>query len=386
MRSFPQELIDLVLDQVADSEQDLVWRSRRRPVTSIATCGLVCKQWLPRSRLHVFSKISLFRSRRLRSLLDLEAESSLSLLSLTRELYLAFGDFIAEDISRLRTCLNLTYLELCFPPSGDEVWDLFRGIHLPFLGTHCVSLSRLKSSPYEKSALSLRVIVDVLACLPSLRAFQLDSQSSSIVGAEIPPSQSCSPCLRTLEIKAKTGVDILFAWFLSLAVGPQIRSLTLSEDWDWVYPPTVQSLVAYFQRFGGRLKFLDIWPDRAYYDTPSGMLKHATSLHHLKVHCLPVESLLSMLSALPSSNLITIAIELYAYLDEGWVDTDSNMDRVPYALIDEALAHPRFHSLKRFSLGGYSDSHAPRSLLTRKTKALMPLAKARKILHRYHAF
>jgi hypothetical protein len=116
---------------------------------------------------------------------------------------------------------------------------------------------------------------------------------------------------------------------------------------------------------------------------PSGILKYATSLHHLKLYCQPVESVLTLLHALPSSNLFTLAIELYVVLDRGRVDTVSNMDRIPYALIDEALAHPRFHSLKSFSLGHYDEGN--RSLLTRKAKALMPLAKARRILKRYHA-
>ncbi|KAJ7832664.1 hypothetical protein B0H14DRAFT_1173115 [Mycena olivaceomarginata] len=191
MQRFPQELIDLVLDQVADSERDHNGGAWRRPSTSIATCGLVCKQWLPRSRLHVFSSMALFGSR-LRSLLDLEAESSsLSLLSLARDLCLVFrNDFASKDMSRLRTCLSLTHLELCFPRSSTEEWDLFLGTHLPFLGAHCISLSSLKLSPCEKSAVSLRVIVDILVCLPSLCAFQLEGQSCRIIQAEIPLSQS----------------------------------------------------------------------------------------------------------------------------------------------------------------------------------------------------
>ncbi|KAJ7796210.1 hypothetical protein B0H14DRAFT_2915977 [Mycena olivaceomarginata] len=386
MQRFPQELIDLVLDQVADSERDHNRGAWRRPSTSIATCGLVCKQWLPRSRLHVFSSMVLFGSR-LRSLLDLEAESSsLSLLSLARDLCLVFrNDLASKDMSRLRTCLSLTHLELCFPSPSTEEWDLFLGTHLPFLGAHCASLSSLKLSPYEKSAVSLRVIVDILVCLPSLCAFQLEGQSCSIIEAEIPLSQSCPPCLQTLNIEVKHGADILFAWFLSLAVGLQIKSLTLldPEDWD---NPTADSLVSYFQRFGGRLEFLAIWPHRANFNEPSGILKYATSLRHLKLYCQPVASVLTMLHALPSSNLFTLAIELLVVLDRGRVDTVSNIDRVPYALIDEALAHPRFHSLKSFSLGQYDDGgHATRSLLTRKAKALMPLAKARRLLKRYHA-
>jgi hypothetical protein len=65
------------------------------------------------------------------------------------------------------------------------------------------------------------------------------------------------------------------------------------------------------------------------------------------------------------------------------VDSDVNLARVPYALIDAALAHPRFYALERLSLTTYSVERETRSLLSRKAKALMPLAKARGILHRY---
>ncbi|KAJ7251733.1 hypothetical protein C8J57DRAFT_1238558 [Mycena rebaudengoi] len=236
-----------------------------------------------------------------------------------------------------------------------RVLGILRGIYLkghieaPHLPQSHPSGTLLSSL---RQRVSLRVIVDILVCLHSLSAFQLEGQSCSIIEAEISPSQPCPPCLQTLEIAVKDGADTLFAWFLSLAVGPQIKSLTLLEDWD--NNPTAQSLVAYFQRFGHRLEFLAIWPRRASFNRPSGMLKHATSLRHLKLHCLPVSSVLTMLSALPSSNLFTLAIELDVDLDEGRVDTISNIDRIPYALIDEALAHPRFLSLRSFSLGEYS--------------------------------
>ncbi|KAJ6487042.1 hypothetical protein C8R45DRAFT_930602 [Mycena sanguinolenta] len=239
----------------------------------------------------------------------------------------------SEDMSRLRSCLNLTHLELGFYPSTRGLGFVSGDPSSIPGGTLCLSLqSQVK--PLRKNA------------------FQLEGQSCSIIEAEIPPSQSCPLGLQTLNIELKHGADILFAWFLSLTVSPQIKSLTLldPEDWDWDNP-TADALVSYFQRFGGGLRFLAIWPHRASFNEPSGILKYATSLRHLKVYCHPGSSVLTMLYALPSANLVTLAIELHVDLDKGRVDTDSNMDRVPYALIDEALAHPRFHSLKSFSLG-----------------------------------
>jgi hypothetical protein len=78
----------------------------------------------------------------------------------------------------------------------------------------------------------------ILTCLPALA-----NQSSSIIAAEIPSSYSCPPRLHTLDITVKRGVDILFAWFLSLAVPPRIKSLTLSMDLDDA--PSAHVVVAY---------------------------------------------------------------------------------------------------------------------------------------------
>jgi len=119
------------------------------------------------------------------------------------------------------------------------------------------------------------------------------------------------------------------------------------------------------------------------FTVPSGILKHATSLRHLKLQYQPVSSVLDMLYALPSSNLLTLAIRLSVdfYSLRAEVDTATNLARVPYALIDEALAHPRFRFLESFSMGQRSDSRSTRTLLSRKAKALMPLANARGMLH-----
>jgi hypothetical protein len=120
-----------------------------------------------------------------------------------------------------------------------------------------------------------------------------------------------------------------------------------------------------------------------YPSAPSGILKYATTLLHLNLRCQHISTVLPLLSALPSSRLRTLAIELDVRLAEGRVDSDVNLARVPYALIDAALAHPRFYALERLSLTTYSVERETRSLLSRKAKALMPLAKARGILHRY---
>ncbi|KAJ7854605.1 hypothetical protein B0H13DRAFT_2358391 [Mycena leptocephala] len=251
MRDFAQEIIDHVLDQVF--EQDKADREgARNAARSITTCGLVCKQWLPRSRLHVFSR-AVLRPARLQSLLDLEATSSLPLLSLFRRLTLLFDEYLvfqADNLANLRRCLNLTCLIIHTPFSGEEnfrTWSLFLTTHLPVLGIHCVSLSRFELCPW-KSKVSLRMIADIFACLPALEAFELENDSCRIVHADVPLSQAFPPRLNTLDITIKGGTDVLFAWFLSLAAPPSIKSLTLSEQID----PSGRSLVDYVLSEDGR--------------------------------------------------------------------------------------------------------------------------------------
>ncbi|KAJ7027499.1 hypothetical protein C8F04DRAFT_965152, partial [Mycena alexandri] len=50
MRDFPQELVDLVLDNVAAGTAD---------TKDIGICGAVCMRWLPRSRKHLFSHLTI---------------------------------------------------------------------------------------------------------------------------------------------------------------------------------------------------------------------------------------------------------------------------------------------------------------------------------------
>ncbi|KAJ7931013.1 hypothetical protein B0H13DRAFT_1858240 [Mycena leptocephala] len=278
-------------------------------------------------------------------------------LPLAQDLLLIFGDLsVPEEMTRIRECLSLRRLEL-YSVDGNGLYDLFVGTHLPFLGTHCSWLSSMTLNPCEKSAVSLCMIADILTCLPSLHTFTLVGQSNSMIAAEIPTSYSCPPRLHTLDITVKSGVDILFAWFLSLAVPPRIKSLTLSEDLD---------------------------------DAPSGKLRH--SIRNTKVRHDATPSQPALPAHLDRSSpplrpaLVTPAHprnRAGCQLAEGRVDSDVNLARVPYALIDAALAHQRFYALERLSLTTYSVERETRSLLSRKAKALMPLAKARGILPRY---
>ncbi|KAJ7711960.1 hypothetical protein B0H16DRAFT_1343080, partial [Mycena metata] len=86
MRDFPQELVDLILDNVAFS-------ATGADTKDIGTCGSVCKRWLPSSRKHIFSHLAISNSGSPtpQSFLDLAEGSSEPILSLVRTIHLGLA-------------------------------------------------------------------------------------------------------------------------------------------------------------------------------------------------------------------------------------------------------------------------------------------------------
>ncbi|KAJ7461268.1 hypothetical protein B0H11DRAFT_2285851 [Mycena galericulata] len=383
MRDFSQELIDLVLDHVSqdgghveidnsDAAQDDL-----EIVPSIAACGLVCSQWLPRSRFHLFADATLDAAR-LGTLFDIDRTSSLQLFSLFRGVTLEFftpDPFKPEHMDKLCYCVNLAYLRI-FTALGSSgttsQFSSFLETHLPILGIRCVSLSRFEWEA-TKDTISLRTIADVLNCLPVLEAFSLEFDGCRITDEEVPSSHSCPTHLRTLVLEVEDGAEVLFAWFLSLPVLPSLASLTLHE----VDQSPGTSLTAYSERAGSGFESLCLWPERASLTEPTGILKYATGLRHLTLYSQATSHVPAVISTLPSANLRTLTI----WLSSTHSDLMDHISLVPYAQIDQALAHTRFGSLERFSLETYSYiSFGYVSLLSPEVRRLMPLANAREIL------
>ncbi|KAJ7447589.1 hypothetical protein B0H11DRAFT_365992 [Mycena galericulata] len=385
MRYFSQELIDLVLDHVAhqdgsheiDNSDAAHGQDDLEIVPSIAACGLVCSQWLPRSRFHLFANARL-DAVRLESLFDIDRTSSLQLFSLFRRLTLEFFipiPFKPEHMDKLCDCVNLASLRISTTsgnPGTTSQFRLFLETHLPIIGIRYVSLSRFEWNAADDTV-SLRTIADVLMCLPVLEAFSLEFDGCRITDEEVPSSHSCPSRLRTLELRVEDGADVLFAWFLSLPVLPSLASLTLYE----VDQSPGTSLTAYSERAGSGFESLFLWPERASLTEPTGILKYATSLRHLTLFSQAAPDVPAVISTLPSANLRTLTI----WLSSTHFDFVHHISSVPYAQIDQALAHTRLESLKRFSLETYSYlSYGYVSLLSPEVKRLMPLANARGIL------
>ncbi|KAJ7461260.1 hypothetical protein B0H11DRAFT_2056498 [Mycena galericulata] len=396
MRTFSQELIDLVLDYVAEPEEEIkrkAWESsgnlnsdteeedsersiseeeanrERCGVTGIAACGLVCRQWLPRSRFHVFANMKL-DGYRLKILFNIAGESSLRHISSVRRMALRFdgAPFDPEHLAKLRHCLSLTCVRIYTANLGEEDDDLrlFLGTHLPFLGSHCVSLTRFELFPGQE-VMSLRTIADILTCLPALEAFKL-GEDSTLIQEDVPASHSVPARLQTLEVTVDGGLDLLFALFLSRAVPPHLKTLVLRE-WDHTMS---QSFQVYSRKAGSGFRSLTLWHEEEDEGALLGILKHTTTLRHLELESEGGPSLLPLISTLSgsTSSLRTLTILSRRHLRQ-----------LDYALLDQALAHPRLRCLKKFSLKMFNIfSREYGSLLSPAVKALMPLANSRGIL------
>ncbi|KAJ7461269.1 hypothetical protein B0H11DRAFT_2056530 [Mycena galericulata] len=390
MRTFSQELIELVLDYVAEPEEEIkrkAWESsgdwdsdsdedgsensiseeeanRRKPcgVTGIAACGLVCRQWLPRSRFHVFATMKL-DGYRLKTLLNIAGESSLRYISSVRRIALRFdgAPFDPEHLTKLRHCLSLTCVRIHTANLGEEDDDLrlFLGTHLPFLGSHCVSLTRFELFPGQEVT-SLRTIADILTCLPALEAFKL-GEGSTLIHEDVPASFSVPARLQTLEIKVDGGPRLL----------PRLKTLVLREC-DHALS---QSLQVYSQKAGSGLQSLALWHEEWHEEALLGILKHTTTLRHLELQSNWGPLLLPLISTLSDSTSGLRTLTILARHDL------HDLHQLDHALLDQALAHPRLRCLKKFSLKMYNFlSREYKSLLSPAEKALMPLANSRGIL------
>ncbi|KAJ7611299.1 hypothetical protein FB45DRAFT_941495 [Roridomyces roridus] len=106
MDDFPQELTEKVMDLCIDPDSSF-------PAAEMASCGLVCKKWAPRSRSNLFSYVRLTGNERLSALPDLIADRP-NILSFIRHLGLEMGTDSFDDalLGRMHQLSSLTSIRL----------------------------------------------------------------------------------------------------------------------------------------------------------------------------------------------------------------------------------------------------------------------------------
>jgi hypothetical protein len=292
MPNLPQELVDRIIDQVASEivekyREELYsdWKEYEegegREVVSVARCGLVCRTWLPRSRTHLFSTTRLSNdyesgADNINAFLRLLVRSGpISPLSFVQSLDLDLlgGPLNGEDTGKVLNLPMLTSLRIRTPddkaPSIDE---FFSGLipHIRLLATNSPRLSCFHLD--LNTDLPLPFLIHLLFNLPSLQSLTIGKppgENYDIVNPDstVPQHGTFPKRLLTLELHLSCGAGLFFAWLLTFAELPILRSLVLSlhlKDRDFPLEASLLPIDEYFRRAGSQLDSLSLALSRNY--------------------------------------------------------------------------------------------------------------------------
>ncbi|KAJ7886897.1 hypothetical protein B0H13DRAFT_2342639 [Mycena leptocephala] len=262
MRDFAQELVDQVLDNVAATAN----------TRDIGTCGRVCRRWLPRTRMHLFSSITLRNALSNDEEVSLQTywcsnidhntaqpffhfieSASMPMLPLVRTLHLRrvlHVPWVSEQHMRpLQNCRYLRELHIDgldpWEPSHELEFVQWVHTHIPRFGAACPSLTRLDLG--LPGHLPLNVLADLMSALPFLTELRLRSSPGHYAGIDAFP-----PHLHKLDVELYRGTSLLFRWLLSHTEPPIFTTLRLGGCNR--YEPI--DIDAYLRRFGPRIESL----------------------------------------------------------------------------------------------------------------------------------
>ncbi|KAJ7120195.1 hypothetical protein C8R44DRAFT_877645 [Mycena epipterygia] len=358
MRDFPQELIDKIID-----DWHLVDPS------GMKQCSLVCKRWVFRSRYNLFSNVYL-TTENLRPFVEFVKTSSPPILSFVRHLVLSFWDLPlnASHLAQIHHCPKLTHIELRIRHTGGNHsstvdWLESLQTHLRAWSANSGSLSRLDLS-VTSGTTSLRTVVDLIACLPSLETLGISGPGSILADTTAHPSPGPTR-LAHLELSVQMS-SLIFPWLLSLPVVPILKSLRLMIHRYEDNAIALSATKAYFQRAGEGLESLDIaglhsWTDSV--QLQRGILPHTPGLQSLTFSSQHVSNILDTLALLPPS-----CTQINVHLLQ-------RINGPHWSVLDAALAVS--HTLRRFSVLEYDGRGL---IITPAVRHLMPRANARGIL------
>jgi hypothetical protein len=248
MRTFPPELMDRVIDSIGDDQ------------IAVKNCGLVCRQWYPRSRFHFFSEVKLQVDRGLvpdniESFMGLVSTSSFDILAAITRLTVRDGKKDSPTklhLLRFGPCSRLTDLSLAmaYIPHSESA-----SIHTSLHTQLAVVGPNFSSSTFSFRFLwwTLRGLLDILACLPTVENLLLHGSHKKTTETSN-PIPLFLPQLRSLNIKA-TAAHHFFEHMLSLSTVPFLRALKLNQHMG---SETNVPIDVYLQRTGHALESLSI--------------------------------------------------------------------------------------------------------------------------------
>jgi len=412
MQTLPPEIVDCIVDHVALSSE-LVdehseelhpdWKAHfyegaGLQFASVATCGLVCKTWLPRSRFYLFSTTNLSND------IESGADNMVGFLRLVAasprplsfiqslDLDLLGGSLNDEDMERLLNLPMLTFLRIrtaddCYPFVEQFFLDLTPHISLLAINSPLLSSFHLDLN----TDLPLPFLIHLLSNLPSLEYLTIgrsNGERYDIVNSDsetVPQPGPFPQGLVMLDLSLACGAGLFFTWLLSLPVLPIPRSLALSlqpRDRDFPIEASLHSIEEYLRRAGSKLQSLSLSLSRNFLDESDyPCVEHSK----LERRWLDSASRLSALTFAPSQGALAVP-EILSFLPSSRLASLTIVleedEELFWGPMDRALSHPKFGTLQRFAL---EDSRAALkdqvSLLDEEARAAMPLASARGILH-----
>ncbi|KAJ6605331.1 hypothetical protein DFH09DRAFT_1300064 [Mycena vulgaris] len=230
------------------------------------------------------------------------------------------------------------------------------------------------TAPRLLVALNLPDIVDIVSRIPPLERLGVHGSAAVFLeaGVDAFTPSALPPRLHTLDIDVFRGSLPFIRWLdISRPAISTLKSVTLHAADNLWKSGTVES---FLRRAGGKLESLSLWcPCRPKDDALLrlvGVLACTTKLRDLELFVKKAVLVPNILSVLPLYEWDTISIVL---------GIPEYRDSITWAAIDEALADPRFRTLRRFR---YSIKTATDvlSLIEPETRLLLPLANARGIL------
>ncbi|KAJ7474135.1 hypothetical protein FB451DRAFT_1558359 [Mycena latifolia] len=361
MPELSPELTDRVIDALKDDK------------AALKTCGLVCTQWFPRSRFHLFSAVTLqvghgrFHARsipdNMETFLDLLSTASFDILAAIRVLKLSYrnGEFLAkEHLLQFASCLQLTDLVINLPSMYYEhPYSLVPSLHaqLALVGPNFSSLSTF-SLRFPVS--SMCGLLDVLGSMPTVENLWLGGNDIEALEAAVPgPFPAFPERLRCLEMHVLRGAELFFGHLLSLPALPLLQTITV--DNDEMEMNATAPIAVYLQRAGHALESLSltIWIESGSFEELA--LQSCTNLRHFSLMTFmsdqPSTYLFDLLSAVSSSELVTVKLEFAMRELEFSAEA-----------LDQALAHRRFRNLRNFSLKGSNSLLTPESAAIHQVK------------------
>ncbi|KAJ7620980.1 hypothetical protein FB45DRAFT_870757 [Roridomyces roridus] len=358
MTRFPSELEDAVID-FCHSDRG-----------TLATCGLVCRDWLPASRYHKFSSVSL-TANNITGFLEITSASE-AITHLVREVELCYcGPFPPEVVSVLMLLKRTARLSL--HPLRDEV------VRVASTSSLAVALASLQivhlKFDFRSRFESLGQVIGCVCLCPQLESLEVGG--SWMRGVEFEP---CLPKgLHTLTLTCD--LANFLTWLLTLDELPNIRKLNLQH----IVRREIPAIVQYLEALGETLESLTLaFRDHgALADMFASRVDLAqnTNLREFALEGSAPGVLNAFIQLIPQLYLCKTVTATLCIRHGNYPQADQVVHAYPWETLDAILSDPERCGLERLSLAVIEPvSVAPQAQVLEYILDQLPLTRGRGII------